>query len=242
MVALKGSAGALTLFGFPGSSTTNRLRLALTIKGIPFTFHKVDLGSGEQRTHEYHNTRNRLEQVPLLQLEDGTLLRQSVAILEYLEEAYPGKPKLLPDDPVDRSRVREVVEIVNSYIQPMQNKLTVEKVAELDDHLATWLPKAITAHTKGGGHDREEDTPTLWPQWWIMRGLEAIESLVDDPPSKFCFGNQVTLADCALGPQVIGAKKYGVNLEPYPKIRRIYDNLFTLEEVTEGMTDVLSSI
>jgi len=233
MVAVKGAAGALTLFGFPPSSSTNRLRIALAVKGIPYTFHKVDLGSGEQRTHEYHKTRNRLEQVPLLQVGEDTLLRQSVAILEYLEDAYPDKPKLLPDDPIERARVREVVEIVNSYIQPMQNKLTVEKVAEMDKKLAEWLSKA-------GTQDKDEEKTTVWPQWWIMRGLEAIENLVDGPPAKFCFGNQVTLADCALGPQMMGAKKQGVDLEPYPKIRKIYDNLFALDEIKKGMSDVLS--
>jgi glutathione S-transferase len=152
MVALKGGPLTLAFLDRPP-------RITLAVKSIPYMFQKVDLGSDEQRSQEYHDSRNRLEQIPLLQVGEDTLLRQSVAILEYLEEAYPGKPKLLPDDPIDRARVREIVEIVNSYIQPMQNTLTIEKVAEMDDKLAKWLPRAVTAHTTGVGTTQERRPP-----------------------------------------------------------------------------------
>lgn len=142
---------------------------------------------------------NKLGQIPILQVND-IKLRQTVAIMEYLEEVYP-EPKLLPDDANERARVREVVEIVNSYIQPMQNKLTVEKIAEMDCELAEWLPKAVKAHVDGTAHGKDEVAPILWPHWWIIKGFESIEGLIDSEPSSFCFGNHVTLADCSLVPQ-----------------------------------------
>jgi glutathione S-transferase len=240
----KGATTGLTLFGFHGSSTTNRIRIALAVKKIPYTFQVVDVAANEQRTELYHKTLNALEQVPILKVEgQNVLLRQSVAIMEYLEDAYPETQKLLPDDPLQRARIREVVEIINSFIQPMQNKLTVEKIAEMDKGLADWLPKAFKAHIKGGGHEHEpnEKTPIFWPQEWIMKGLESIEGLIDDD-SAFCFGNTLTLADCALVPQVIGAKKYLVDMTPYPKATKVHDNVLALDAVKEGMADVLNKL
>jgi maleylacetoacetate isomerase len=239
---IKGAATGLTLFGFHGSSTTNRIRIALAVKKIPYTFQVVDAAANEQRTELYHKTMNALEQVPILKVEgQNVLLRQSVAIMEYLEDAYPETQKLLPDDPLQRARIREVVEIVNSFIQPMQNKLTVEKIAEMDKELAEWLPKVFKLHIEGGLHDPSEKAPILWPQEWIIKGLESIEGLIDDG-STFCFGNNLTLADCALVPQVIGAKKYLVDMTPYPKATKVHDNVMALDVVKEGMADVLNKL
>jgi glutathione S-transferase len=239
---IKGATTGLTLFGFHGSSTTNRIRIALAVKKLPYTFHVVDAAANEQRTELYHKTMNALEQVPILKVEgQNVLLRQSVAIMEYLEDAYPETQKLLPDDPLQRARIREVVEIVNSFIQPMQNKLTVEKIAEMDKELAEWLPKVFKLHIEGGGHDLNEKAPILWPQEWIIKGLESIEGLIDDD-STFCFGNTLTLADCALVPQVIGAKKYLVDMTPYPKATKVHDNVLALDVVKEGMADVLNKL
>ena len=110
MVSLTKYTASLTLFGFHGSSTTNRIRMALGIKGIPYNFQVVDEGAAnEQRSEEWTETMNALSQIPVLKVEqDGSsvVLRQSVAVNEYLEEAYPDTPKLLPDDPVARAKVR----------------------------------------------------------------------------------------------------------------------------------------
>ena len=229
-------SAALTLFGFHGSSTTNRIRIAMAIKGIPYKFQYVDNGAAnEQRSSEWTQTKNKLSQIPVLQVDleydsssetlETVLLRQSVAIMEYLEDAYPETKRLLPEDPIQRAKNREIVEIVNSYIQPMQNKLTVEKIAAMEPTLAAWLPVAIKAHIDGGIHgSTEEETPILWPHEWIMKGFAAIESLID-PSSKFCFGDEPTLADCAVTPQVIGAKKYLVDMTKYPKLLRVHDNI-----------------
>jgi maleylpyruvate isomerase len=242
MVSIKPGGAALTLFGAPGSSTTNRLRIALALKGIDYNFVSINIGDNECRSPEYLKTMNTLGQIPILQVNHDVKLRQSVAILEYLEEAYPSLPPLLPTHPLERARVRQVVEIVNSYIQPMQNKLTVEKIAEMDPALAEWLPQAVKAHVHGTKHKEPQVAPVLWPHWWIIKGFESIEGLIDKEPSQYCFGNQLTLADCALVPQVIGAKKYQVDMTPYPNICRVYDNVSSLEAVREGLGDVLSTV
>lgn len=244
MVSIKPgtAAAALTLIGAPGSSTTNRLRIALAVKGLPYKFVTIDMGSNESRSESYRKTMNSLGQIPILQVGNNNVkLRQSVAILEYLEEAYP-EPALLPQDVIQRARVREVVEIVNSFIQPMQNKLTVEKIAEMDPELAEWLPKVVKAHVDGTNHGQEEVAPILWPHWWILKGFDSIEGLIDDSDDGFCFGSQLTLADCALVPQVIGAKKYQVDMTPFPKICRVYDTVVNLESVKKGLADVLATV
>ena len=249
MVTFK--SAAITLFGYHGSSTTNRIRIAMAVKGIPYDYVSIDEGAANvQRSDEWTSTKNKLAQIPVLQVTDSsnnntTLLRQSVAIMEFLEEAYPNTKSLLPKDPIERAKTREIVEIVNSFIQPMQNKLTVEKIAEMEPKLAAWLPLAVKAHIDGGTHAMEEgeETPILWPHEWIIKGFNAIESLIDDEDtSKFCFGNEVTLADCAVTPQVIGAKKYLVDMTKYPKLLRVHDNVLALEEVQKTMKDVIDRL
>lgn len=233
---------ALTLYGYHGSSTTNRIRLALAFKNIPYKFVEVDEGpANEQRSEQWKSTMNSLGQIPVLKVNQDIVLRQSVAVCEYLGDAFPESPSLLPEDPIARARVREVVEIVNSYIQPMQNKLTVEKIAKMDPDLAAWLPIAVKAHIEGG-HEHEV-APVLWPHEWIMKGLASIEKLIDDGEAfKFCFGNKPTLADCALVPQVIGAKKYMVDMSLYPNCVKVHDNVLAMEEVHTTMADVIATL
>jgi maleylacetoacetate isomerase len=170
-------------------------------------------------------------------------LKQSVAILEYLEEAEAFKEttKLLPEDPVERAQVREVVEIVNSFIQPLQNKLIVEEVAKLDPEFAESLKQAVNAHA-GEKVRKEEGEPDFWPQRFIHRGFTALERILEKQPGPYCFGSKPTLADCVLIPQVIGAKKYKVNLSLYPRICGIYKEVTSLETVKEGLAEVLSTV
>jgi glutathione S-transferase len=246
------SKAAITLWGFPGSSTTNRIRIALAVKGIPYEMHTVDLSKDEPRSEEYKSTKNLMAQIPLLEINSGThptiTLTQSVAILEYLEEAYPDTPKLLPNDPIQRAQVREVVEIINSFIQPLQNKLIVETVAKTNERLAAALPIIFTTNLDGTKCEASSDTSTLmWPQKWIHKGFTAIEHILTSgnkevPQGKYCFGDSITLADCSLIPQVIGAKKYQVNLASFPRICKVYNNVIALDSVKEQLSDVLTTV
>jgi glutathione S-transferase len=246
------SKAAITLWGFSGSSTTNRIRIALAVKGIPYEMHMVDLSKDETRSEEYKSTKNPMAQIPLLEINNGTnptvTLKQSVAILEYLEEEYPDTPKLLPNDPIQRAQVREVVEIINSFIQPLQNKLIVETVAKTDEQLAAALPIIFATHLDGTKREASSDPSSLmWPQKWIHKGFTAIEHILtrsnnEVPRGKYCFGDSITLADCSLIPQVIGAKKYQVNLASFPRICNVYNNVIALDSVKEQLSDVLTTV
>lgn len=233
---------SLKLVGWVASSTTNRVRIALAVKGISYDFENVDLKLDESRTTEHRTKYNSLSQVPILVLDDKVMLRQSVAILEYIDEEFPETP-LMPKDLQIRAQVREVVEIVNSFIQPMQNKLTVEMVAKNDKVLADFFVKAIMAHAQEtpASIPPYETKPELWPHLWIHKGLTAIESIVKDTAGEYCFGDNVTLADCALLPQVLGARFYHMDLSPYPTITKVCCNLAARPEVQETLGPVLDS-
>jgi len=180
----------MRLFAFYRSSASYRVRLALAHKGLPYDVVPVALSAGEQRESE-HRARNPIGQVPVLELRIGdqpVLLAQSVAIMEYLEETHP-EPALLPQTPIDRARVRELTELVNSGIQPLQN-LTVLQ------------------HVDAVGADSAE-----WARLFVRRGLVALEERSRTTRGAFLFGDTPTFADICLVPQMLNARALGVSLE-----------------------------
>jgi glutathione S-transferase len=122
----------------------------------------------------------------------------------------------------------------------MQNKLTVEMIAKMDKELAEWLPLLVKAHIEGHTATDKPVPLSLWPHFWIHKGFDAIENLIAD--DGFCFGNDLTLADCALVPQTIGAIKYQLDMSPYPKIMRVYNKVLDLECVKQTMADAIAQI
>jgi maleylpyruvate isomerase len=190
----------MILYGFWRSSATWRVRIALAHKGLEYELRPVNIwpDSGEQHRPEYR-ARNPLGQVPLLELaDDGRQLRlaQSMAILEYLEERWPS-PSLLPSDRVGRARARQIAEMINSGIQPLQNTSILEYLREV-------------------GHDDSE-----WVRRWVPRGLAAVEAVVADGAGRFCVGDAVTFADVCLVPQVEFARRFDIDLTRYPTLVRI---------------------
>jgi maleylpyruvate isomerase len=193
------TAPRLALYSYWRSSSAWRVRIGLALKGLAYEYRAVDLRAGVQ-FEAAHRARNPMGQVPVLEVEeDGRVrhLAQSMAILEFLEERFPS-PALLPADAWGRARVRALAEHVNAGIQPFQNQAPQK-----------WLA------ARQPGLEKE------WVRHWIDEGLRALEVAVADGAGGFCHGDAPGLADCYLVPQLYGARRFGVELAPFPTLVRI---------------------
>lgn len=184
------------LYDYWRSSASYRLRIALNLLAIAHDSVPVNLIAGGHRQPE-HLARNPQGLVPALAI-DGALLTQSLAILEYLHETRPGAA-LLPEAPLDRHRVRALAQVIAVDIHPVCNLSVTARVVDL----------------AGGG----EEVRVAWMREHIGRGLAALERLLDDPRTgTFCHGEQPTIADLCLVPQVYNARRWGVDLTALPRI------------------------
>lgn len=192
----------LTLYSYWRSSAAYRVRIGLALKGLRYDTVPVHLvrNGGEQHAPDYAAA-NPQKLVPML-VHGQRRMRQSLAILEYLDEVWP-EPPLLPATARGRQRVRALSQVVACDIHPLNN-LRVVRFLENE-----WnVPQP------------ERD---VWMRHWMVEGLDAFEALLADHPStaEFCEGHLPTLADCCLVPQLYNARRFGVDLDPYPTIRRI---------------------
>jgi maleylacetoacetate isomerase len=189
------------LFDYWRSSAAYRVRIALNLIGLSCRQVPVDLLRGEHRQAE-NLARNPQGLVPTLEI-DGLVLTQSLAIIEYLEETR--KAGLLPPDPAGRARVRALAFAIAMEIHPICN-LSVAR------HAAEASAGAITMQS--------------WMQHFIGRGLRAFEAMLDHPATgRFCHGDRAGLADICLVPQIYNARRWEVDLEPLPILRRIAEEL-----------------
>jgi maleylacetoacetate isomerase len=190
----------MILYDYFRSSAAYRVRIALHLKGLAYTSRTVELLQGEERGAEYRAI-NPQGLVPALALDDGTLLCQSLAICDYLEETCP-EPPLLPADPVGRARVRSLAQAVACEMHPV-NSLRV--LNYLDG-------------TLGVDAARRHD----WYRYWIAEGFRGIEAQLCQPGTgRFCHGDTPTLADVYLVPQVFNARHFECDLAPYPTLTAI---------------------
>ncbi len=196
----------LTLHTNFRSSCSGRLRIALNLKKIPCECVYVNLLKGEHRSESY-KTLNPSQSVPALVIpskdHESFSIGQSVAALEYLEEAYPETLKLLPppSDPVARAAIRSLVQIIASDIQPLTNMRIVRRVGDSGADANTWA-RDFTAV-----------------------GLAAYESAVTETAGKYSYGDKISIADCCLIPAVWGAQFYDVDMRPFSKVIGIYERL-----------------
>ena len=191
----------MKLYNFFRSGTSHRLRIALNLKGLSPEYVAVDLRR-EQHLADDFRTVNPQQLVPALALDDGEVLIQSPAIIEWLEERYP-TPALLPRDPARRAQVRALAAVVGCDIHPVNNRRILEELR----------------HTFGAN----EDAINAWCGKWIASGFDAIEALLaaDTRRQGFCHGNAPTIADVYLVPQVESARRFKVDLSRWPRIMEV---------------------
>jgi maleylacetoacetate isomerase/maleylpyruvate isomerase len=182
------------------ASAPYRVRIGLNLKGLAYDYAPVNLVTGQQQSPEYQAL-NPQRLVPALEA-DGHILTQSLAILEWLEETHP-EPPLLPKDPFDRAVVRAMCGIVACDIHPVNNLRIL---------------KALTAM------GQDEAQRNEWAARWINDGFAALEPMVAGHGKGWAFGDAPTLADCVLVPQVYNARRFGVDLTPYPAITAVADS------------------
>jgi maleylpyruvate isomerase len=203
----------MRLFNYWRSSASYRVRLALGFKGLSYDYVAVNLLKGEQHDGP-HIARNPWHSVPVLETdEEGktVLLPQSVAIVEYLEERYP-TPALFPKSRLARARMRAMVEVVNSGMQPLHN---LQVLGYVKDTL------------KGDAK--------AWAETWIGKGLDALEAMAKDTAGTFMLGDEFTFADACLLPQLYGARRFAsVDPARVPTLTRIDAHCHTLDFVKKA--------
>jgi maleylacetoacetate isomerase/maleylpyruvate isomerase len=196
----------LKLYTYFRSSAAFRVRIALNLKGLKYEPVFVHLAKGEHRGGAYPQV-NPQALLPTLELDDGTRLNQSLAIIEYLDETHP-QPPLVPKEPLARARVRSLSQLVASEIHPLNNLRVLQ-------------------HLKRLGQSQEQiDT---WYRHWIADGLAKLEAELKGRAGRFCHGEAPTMADCCLVPQIFNAKRYNSDLAPYPTTMRVFDECMKLE-------------
>lgn len=192
----------MKMYGFFRSGTSHRTRIVLNLKKIDYELTAVSLMKNEHRNAEFKAI-NPQGFVPVVEINDQLLI-QSPAIIEWLEESYP-EVALLPQDPIQRAKVRALAAMVGCDIHPINNKRILDylrQVLKLDD-----------AQVES------------WCQHWIDEGFSAIETLLAQDSSRgaFCVGDQPSIADAYLIPQVDSSKRFNVDLSKYPLIQAVYD-------------------
>ncbi len=191
----------MKLYSFFRSGTSHRLRIALNLKGLTPDYIPVDLRVDEQAEAPFKAI-NPQGLVPALTLDDGQTLIQSPAIIEWLEERYPNPP-LLPKDAEARAHVRAMAAIVGCDVHPLNNRRILQ-----------YLRKNFAA---------DEAAVNEWCASWITSGFDAIESLLarDTARGEFCFGDAPSMADVYLIPQVESARRFNVDMSPWPCIEAV---------------------
>jgi maleylacetoacetate isomerase len=199
----------MLLYDYFRSTSSYRVRIALSIKALDYQICHIDLLAGDHKSKEYVE-KNPQGFVPMLE-EDGHYLTQSLAIIEYLDESFPSPP-LLFGTPSEKAFIRQLALIIACDTHPLNNP-------------KVW--KQYVGKTLGAS----EEQMTAWYQHWVVEGLRAYESFLDKSGAseKFSCGNRVSLADICLIPQLYNARRFDVCLSDFPRILKIEANCLGIE-------------
>ena len=188
----------MILHGYWRSGASYRVRIALNLKGVAYDQAPHDLRQGEQKSADYLAL-NPQGMVPALEV-DGQVLTQSPAILEWLEETHP-QPALLPRDAGDRATVRAMAALIGCDIHPLNNLRVLGSLRR--------------------DFNADQTTVDAWAARWIAPGFDALEALVERHGAGWSFGDAPTLADCYLIPQLYSARRFNIDLTPWPVLRAV---------------------
>lgn len=188
----------MKLYSYWRSTTSFRVRAALNLKAVAYDIIPVNLVEGEQRGDAYTSINPGMG-VPALELYDGRIITQSMALLDYIEDAWP-EPALLPSEPVKRAQVRAAAAQIALDIHPVNNL-------------------KVLAYLKGPlGHSQEE--AVVWMNHWMNEGFRAFQALITDS-GPYCFGANLTQADLCLVGQMINARRWECDLSAFPRLVEI---------------------
>ncbi|MCA0243276.1 MAG: maleylacetoacetate isomerase [Proteobacteria bacterium] len=190
----------MELFNYFRSSASYRVRIALALKGLDYDYRALQLTRNEHLQEPYAAV-SATRLVPTL-VDDGQVLTQSLAIIEYLDETHP-QPPLLPPDAVGRARVRALALDIACEIHPLNNLRVLRYLV--------------------GPLKVSDDDKNRWYRHWVETGLDAVERQLAARPSTFCHGDAPTLADCTLVPQIFNAQRFGCRLDHVPQVMRVFD-------------------
>jgi maleylpyruvate isomerase len=190
----------MELYNYYRSSASFRVRIALALKGLDYTYMPVHLQKNEQMAESYAAV-SAARLVPLLR--DGeAMVTQSMAIIEYLDETHP-EPPLMPADALGRARVRALAQDIACEIHPLNNLRVLR-----------YLVRDLKV---------SEDDKNRWYRHWVETGLEVVERQLAAQPATYCHGEVPTLADCLLVPQIFNARRFDCRLDHVPQVMKVFD-------------------
>jgi maleylacetoacetate isomerase len=205
---------SVVLHDYWRSSAAYRVRIALNLKGIRYLSRSVNLAAGEQGTDEYRAL-NPTGLVPMLEI-DGLRLTQSLSIIMYLAARYP-EPALLPDEPGDQAHVRSMALAIACDVHPLNNLRVLNYLK--------------------GELGQDQAAVDRWYVHWTRQGLAPLEQMARPRAGAFLFGDMPTIADVCLVPQLYNARRFKVDLEPFPTLVRADTSAATIEAFAAAHPD-----
>ena len=208
----------MKLFDYWRSSAAFRMRIALNLKGLEFEREFIHLRRKDQSSEAYLAV-NPQGLVPALVDDDGTVLTQSMAMIEYLDDTRPEGARLMPGDARGRARVRAISQSIACEIHPLNNLRVLR-------HLGTEFGI------------EEEDRNERWYKHWIFEGMRGLEGLLADGGAGTCaHGDSPTMADICLVPQVYNALRFGCDLSAFPTVLRVNDHCLQIDAFRDALPE-----